>query len=394
MIGARLAPSLPPGPDLARTPRDSGGAPAPAFDGDRAPERADRPDRPTATHPDQAGRAQRGERTGRADRREDADGAGRDGDADAFERMVDRDGAHASGAQRAPAADAAPTDPRSTSPSSEDDDAPRDALPTQLLALLSTLAPATAPPNGVAAGAAGASAQSAGTGSALPTLAMPTPQTGPARSTGVDAALANPPSTTNAADVADAPATLLPQATETAAGTTDRTGATFDAPLRDAPDAAPFPLPSAAPAAAPRIAAAPLLTPVTLPADPQAGFDDGFGSRIVWMAEQRLGHADLRVTPDHLGTIDVRLQLDGAKVSAEFYSAQPEVRQALEASMGRLRDLLGQHGLQLAHADVGQQRPGQGDAAPREPALVSGDAEPATPAPVAVRSRRLLDEIA
>lgn len=93
--------------------------------------------------------------------------------------------------------------------------------------------------------------------------------------------------------------------------------------------------------------------PMAMPAEPEAGFDDSFGARIGWMAEQRVGHAQLRVSPDHLGPIDVRLQLDGTRVTAEFVSASAEVRQSLEASVGRLRDLLDQQGLQLAHTDVG-----------------------------------------
>ncbi|GAA5078665.1 flagellar hook-length control protein FliK [Lysobacter panacisoli] len=104
-----------------------------------------------------------------------------------------------------------------------------------------------------------------------------------------------------------------------------------------------------------------------------AGFDDGFGSRIAWMAEQRVGHAEIRVSPDHLGTIDVRLQLDGNRVNAEFHSAQADVRQALESSLPRLRDMLGQQGLQLGHADVGQRQPGEQQAS-------SGQASGSTPA--------------
>ncbi len=140
--------------------------------------------------------------------------------------------------------------------------------------------------------------------------------------------------------------------------------------------------------------------PIPMPTDPDAGFDDGFGARIGWMAEQRLGHAQLRVSPDHLGPIDVRLQLDGTRVTAEFASASAEVRQALEASVGRLRDLLDQHGLQLAQADIGG---GQGGNSGKSSAAaaddVGTDAIDGTPvrgaatAPIPLR-RGLLDEYA
>jgi flagellar hook-length control protein FliK len=94
--------------------------------------------------------------------------------------------------------------------------------------------------------------------------------------------------------------------------------------------------------------------PLPHPQAPAAGYGDELGASVVWMAEQRIGHAELQVAPDHLGPVEVRLQIDGAHVRAEFYSAQPDVRHALEATLPRLRDMLGQHGLQLGHAGVGQ----------------------------------------
>lgn len=135
---------------------------------------------------------------------------------------------------------------------------------------------------------------------------------------------------------------------------------------------------------------------ITLPADPDAGFDDAFGSRIVWLAEQRLGHAEIRITPDHAGPIDVRLQLDGNRVSADFQSANPDVRQALEASMTRLRDMLGQHGMQLAHAGVGHGQSDRRGGAMATPGLDAEHDAALDPRMSAspIRSRGLLDEYA
>lgn len=86
-------------------------------------------------------------------------------------------------------------------------------------------------------------------------------------------------------------------------------------------------------------------------------FDDDIGEAVRWMADQKIGYANIKVTPNDLGTVEIRLRLDGDRVHADFSSAQAEVRQALESSLPRLRDMLGQHGFQLAHADVGQQQP-------------------------------------
>lgn len=90
-------------------------------------------------------------------------------------------------------------------------------------------------------------------------------------------------------------------------------------------------------------------------------FGDTLGTQMTWMAEQKIGHAHIRVSPGDLGAIEVSLRLDGDRVHADFSSAQPEVRQALQDSLPRLREMLGQQGFQLAQADVGhrQQSPSQ-----------------------------------
>src|SRR5690606_5199983 len=77
------------------------------------------------------------------------------------------------------------------------------------------------------------------------------------------------------------------------------------------------------------------------------------------------------------GAIDVRLQLDGDKVHASFSSPHVEVRHALENSLPRLREMLGEQGFLLGNADVGQQA--QGDSTPSQGhagiAAITGDGD-------------------
>ena len=237
---------------------------------------------------------------------------------------------------------------------------------------------------------------------------------------------AAPMSATLAVDSSSAANTTLPErapaagiqpAADVAAGAllsladavTSRTAvvASADALSADASANASFASPGAAapdfPAITPALATTPIAraitaAPVTVPANPQAGFDDGFGARLVWMAEQRLGHAEIRLNPEHLGPIDVRVQVDGMQVNAEFHSGHAVVRQAIEASLPRLREMLGQQGLQLGQADVGQRQAGSG-----QPGREGPDTQPSffgsatansqmTMQPL--RSRGLLDEYA
>lgn len=131
------------------------------------------------------------------------------------------------------------------------------------------------------------------------------------------------------------------------------------------------------------------------------GFEQAIGARLGWLADQKIGHAHIRLSPDDMGPVDVRLQLNGDKVHASFSSPHVDVRQALESSLPRLRELLGEQGFQLAHADVGHQAPG-GDGNASGQATgggMAGDGEPSSgDASVSsaqlIRQRGLLDAYA
>lgn len=130
------------------------------------------------------------------------------------------------------------------------------------------------------------------------------------------------------------------------------------------------------------------------------GFDQAIGARLGWLADQKIGHAHIRLSPDDMGAVDVRLQLNGDKVHASFSSPHVDVRQALENSLPRLRELLGEQGFQLAHADVGHQAPGgDGAGAGAHGGGLAGDGEPSpgdggVSAPQLIRQRGLLDAYA
>ncbi|MFL4595738.1 flagellar hook-length control protein FliK [Stenotrophomonas maltophilia] len=121
------------------------------------------------------------------------------------------------------------------------------------------------------------------------------------------------------------------------------------------------------------------------------GFDQAIGARLGWLADQKIGHAHIRLSPDDMGSVDIRLQLNGDKVHASFSSPHVDVRQALENSLPRLRELLGEQGFQLAHADVGHQPPGgDGNASGSSGGGgLAGDGEP-TPDDASVSSAQLI----
>ncbi len=78
-------------------------------------------------------------------------------------------------------------------------------------------------------------------------------------------------------------------------------------------------------------------------------------SRVVWMAREGVQHAELRLTPAHLGPVEVRLSLQNEQASVTFTAANAAARDALEQALPRLRDSFTENGLALSHAEVNHQ---------------------------------------
>jgi len=199
---------------------------------------------------------------------------------------------------------------------------------------------ATAMPTDVAAATATANANA---GTVLPPLGALIP-----------VAAAGPKAASTTAVSGDAQtATLMSMAAKALPPVAD------DSAAPTAPDAPAFVLPTATAPALNRLQdPAPIFSASPTPT-PEVGsdnFDDAIGARLSWLADQKIGHAHIKVTPNEMGPVEVRLHLDGDKVNASFTAANAETRQALEQSLPRLRDMLGQNGFQLGQADVGQQQ--------------------------------------
>lgn len=90
-----------------------------------------------------------------------------------------------------------------------------------------------------------------------------------------------------------------------------------------------------------------------------SGWSEEVGNRVVWMANRQESRAELVLTPPQMGRVEVSLTISGDQASANFVSANPAVREALEAALPRLREVLADAGIQLGQAQVGAENPGQ-----------------------------------
>ena len=96
-------------------------------------------------------------------------------------------------------------------------------------------------------------------------------------------------------------------------------------------------------------------------------WDQQLGQKVEWMAAGGDQTATLTLNPPDLGPLQVVLTVTNDQADAAFMSAQPEVRQALEAALPRLRDMMSEAGIAFGNATVSdgkaQQDSGQRDGA-------------------------------
>lgn len=82
------------------------------------------------------------------------------------------------------------------------------------------------------------------------------------------------------------------------------------------------------------------------------GWDHQLGQKVVWMVNGGEQSATLTLNPPDLGPLQVVLSVSNDQTSIAFTAAQPEVREALEQALPKLRDTMGEAGITLGDASV------------------------------------------
>lgn len=103
------------------------------------------------------------------------------------------------------------------------------------------------------------------------------------------------------------------------------------------------------------------LTPmlvVRAPVGSQA-FHQELGQQVAWLggqAGEAVKQASIRLHPQDLGQLDVKISMNQGKVDVVFNAQHPAAVTAVQQTLPQLNHLLAQHGLSLGHAEVGQQQ--------------------------------------
>ena len=86
-----------------------------------------------------------------------------------------------------------------------------------------------------------------------------------------------------------------------------------------------------------------------------ADWSEAVGQKISWMVTGGQQSASLTLNPPNLGPMQVVISVNNQHASATFTSHQPEVRAALESAIPKLREMMGQSGIQLGDCNVNSQ---------------------------------------
>jgi flagellar hook-length control protein FliK len=103
---------------------------------------------------------------------------------------------------------------------------------------------------------------------------------------------------------------------------------------------------------APQAASAEVRTPVGSQA-----WADEVGTHLTMMAANGRESASLRLSPEHLGPLEVRISMKDGEASITFGASNPDTRSALEQSLPRLREMFASQGLVLGDANVSRDAP-------------------------------------
>jgi hypothetical protein len=78
------------------------------------------------------------------------------------------------------------------------------------------------------------------------------------------------------------------------------------------------------------------------------------GGQIVWMNNKAIPAAEINLNPAHLGPISVRIDVNQDQATILFTAQHAEVKEAIEASIPKLREMLAAQQLNLVNVNISQ----------------------------------------
>lgn len=95
-------------------------------------------------------------------------------------------------------------------------------------------------------------------------------------------------------------------------------------------------------------------------------WSEDLGQKLIWMHKQALPSAELRLNPEHLGPVLVKIDQHQDQTSIVFTAQHQAVRDAIESAIPKLREMFSGQQLQLADVNVSQHQANAEQRQPRE----------------------------
>lgn len=86
----------------------------------------------------------------------------------------------------------------------------------------------------------------------------------------------------------------------------------------------------------------------------QPNWGGAVAERVVWMTNANIQEAEIQLNPRELGPIGIRITVNNEQTHVSFVAQNAATREALEAALPRLREMLNENGLQAGNTDVSQ----------------------------------------
>ncbi|MBT8442533.1 MAG: flagellar hook-length control protein FliK, partial [Gammaproteobacteria bacterium] len=88
------------------------------------------------------------------------------------------------------------------------------------------------------------------------------------------------------------------------------------------------------------------------PLGDQAQWSQGLGQRLMMMADGGVQTARIKLHPEHLGQLDVRIEIEEDTARVWFTANSGQAREAIESTLPKLREMFESNGLDLVGTDV------------------------------------------
>jgi hypothetical protein len=85
-----------------------------------------------------------------------------------------------------------------------------------------------------------------------------------------------------------------------------------------------------------------------------ARWSGDLGKNIQWMMNQSINGAQMRLNPQQLGPIEIRLQMENGQATVAFTAQHAATREAIDAAIPRLREMLIEQDVNLVDVNVSQ----------------------------------------